>query len=523
MKQREELCRKIYGLRLSCKLIYCECSRCSDLGIERHEEDNAEHMCIHSIKNDQVRKKAVDIGVQVNRDCLEEQDMWTDTSQWSLPDKDDVSTTAIDPESNLPLICESDNETNDTSWDNRIQQQHMHSSSSGEYWEKALLQSSRRMPNAIVCRGNSDVSAGYNRVATPRVSVESETSTNPPKKSSVEQLIVKKLDLLCVKLCGNISQPGSGREALSPINDQDESSSDESASDASDSEEEEPVPDTARLNLGTIGAISLHVDRAEGDAGAVLVVGDVTPGRLADLAAVVKRGDVLAAVDGTPLRRTDAPLAHLAATLLPSPRAQRSPVQRLSFRRGGEVYAVDSPRQLLPECVLPPSLMAEALRGRDLQRAAHQSASGDLQRAGDHAPAGSARCSSDRSRSARSTERSPESAAAAAAAAAAAGDDDDNLSEDSSSSPAVRSSSPGGVGGAAASAMVQCATPRRGGVGECAEGGGGGGEGRGVWGRCGGERLGEGRGDVWAAEPGLPQHLVTPRGAAVAEVRSFTF
>jgi hypothetical protein len=106
----------------------------------------------------------------------------------------------------------------------------------------------------------------------------------------------------------------------------------------------------ADLNLGSVGSIALRVDRPQPDAPDALVVDRVHPGQLADLSIAVLPGDVLAAVDRVPLRR--APLAQLADALRAAPPDQRGPMQRRSFRRGSEVYAVDSPRQFLPGAVL---------------------------------------------------------------------------------------------------------------------------------------------------------------------------
>lgn len=395
--------------------------------------------------------------------------MWTDTSEWALPDHDDTSSSAVvNDENNMSSILDSCIEEKDTfrgHASTHTTHQKQSSSSSGEYWGKSLLQSSRRMPNAIVSRaGSNGCSPGP---STPRLCIE---SVAVPEKPSVKHLIAKKLDLLCVTLCEKFNPGCSSNEERAGI-------SEESSGTAESSDSEHGGgADSACLNLGSIGSIALQVDKGRRGSGAQLVVDHVRPGQLADLGGVIKRGDVLTAVDGTALRRSDAPLASLAESLLASPRARRSPMQRLNFRRGSEIYSVDSPRQLLPECVLPPGLMAEALRGRDVQRE-----------------------SSDRSRSGRSTERSPDSGRS-------------NPVEDRSSSPAARAAR-GALPPAAAArdpaAAELCVTPRG-----C--GGGGGGEG-------GGGEGGVPTGDVWVAEVALPQHLMTPRGALVAEVRSFTF
>ena len=123
---------------------------------------------------------------------------------------------------------------------------------------------------------------------------------------------------------------------------------------------------STHLDLGSVGSIALRVDRLLPDASDALIVDRVHPGHLAGLRTAVRPGDVLAAVDHVPLRR--APLVLLADALRAAVSDQRGRMQPLSFRGGSEVYAVDSPRQLLPGAVLT-STRALPCREARLERA----------------------------------------------------------------------------------------------------------------------------------------------------------
>jgi hypothetical protein len=119
---------------------------------------------------------------------------------------------------------------------------------------------------------------------------------------------------------------------------------------------------STHLDLGSVWSIALRVDRLLPDASDALMVDRVHPGHPAGLRTAVRPGDVLAAVDHVPLRR--APLVHLADALRAAASDQRGRMQRLSFRGGREVYAVNSPKMMIVTFFFnrPPALTEKVVR-----------------------------------------------------------------------------------------------------------------------------------------------------------------
>ena len=76
-KQRDQMDSMIRDLRLSCKKTLCGCRQCKAIGNLRQDVRRCERSAPST-------KRRTDVSVQVIHACLEEEDLWTDTSEWAL-------------------------------------------------------------------------------------------------------------------------------------------------------------------------------------------------------------------------------------------------------------------------------------------------------------------------------------------------------------------------------------------------------------------------------------------------------
>ena len=202
VKQRDEITRKINGLWLSCKLIYCDCGKCTQLGAECRD-GKLKSEC--TVRTKPITPTTVDVGVQVHRDCVEEQDLWTDTSEWAIPDNDDASSVAASTDFGPTSIGDSmrisrtSQKKDLSSFSENVPVQAM-GNISGEYWGKSLLLSSKRTSSAIVVRAQSESNSACSAPAATELATPPNQDTH-----NVTGLITEKLDLLCAKLCAKFS------------------------------------------------------------------------------------------------------------------------------------------------------------------------------------------------------------------------------------------------------------------------------------------------------------------------------